>query len=545
VVDDALLPEQTWERFETAFAPKVVGAWNLQLLTQHLPLDFFVLFSAGAGLLGSPGQANYAAANSYLDALAQYRRALGLPATTINWGAWTEVGMASRLDARQQRRLAEQGMGSITPDQGVRVLEQILLRGDVQTAVLPIQWPKLLKSLGETVPPFLSNFARLAAAPGINASGSKGGASDVSKSAVISIPGFSAAESLIAEIWGQVLGLEQFNLHDNFLDIGGNSLMAVEIITKIEARTGIRLDSASIYVKTLAQLAASIEAALPASEAVQPVVVETPATTPPTGAVEQETPIYFGTPGEPLYGMYHPPTVDKRDTAVVICPPWGQEFIRAHRACHQLAVRLSNAGFPVLRFDYYGTGDSGGNDGEHSISQSLRDIEAAIGEARSRSGARQVALIGWRLGAALAALSASQRDDLASVVLWDPIVNGSDYLQELGDWHRKTLLYYLSDAQSAPVEGTEFLGFAMSDRMVAELRQLDLLALNQALSLPVMLIERETQPATDALRARLEQLGASTAYNRVDAPQLWTENPDKALVPHQTLQAILSWMMEE
>ena len=94
VLDDATLLQQTWDRFARVVAPKALGAWNLHRLTEHLPLDFFVLFSSAAGTIGSPGQSNYALANSFLDGLAEYRRQRGLPALSIAWGAWQDVGMA-------------------------------------------------------------------------------------------------------------------------------------------------------------------------------------------------------------------------------------------------------------------------------------------------------------------------------------------------------------------------------------------------------------------------------------------------------------------
>ncbi len=95
VLDDGILLEQDAARFAGVMAPKVRGSWNLHLLTRDDPLDFFVLFSSIASFLGSPGQGSYAAANAFLDALAHHRRAAGLPASSINWGPWAEVGLAA------------------------------------------------------------------------------------------------------------------------------------------------------------------------------------------------------------------------------------------------------------------------------------------------------------------------------------------------------------------------------------------------------------------------------------------------------------------
>jgi NAD(P)-dependent dehydrogenase (short-subunit alcohol dehydrogenase family) len=117
VLDDGVLLQQTWERFAKVLAPKVEGAWNLHRLTQNAPLDFFVLFSSAAALLGSPGQANHAAANAFLDALAHHRRALGLPAVSINWGVWSGWGVAA-IEVSAARG---HGMVAFTPANGLHV----------------------------------------------------------------------------------------------------------------------------------------------------------------------------------------------------------------------------------------------------------------------------------------------------------------------------------------------------------------------------------------------------------------------------------------
>lgn len=140
VLDDKILLQQDWKQFTQVMAPKVKGAWNLHTLTQELPLDFFVVFSSAASLLGSPGQGNYAAANAFMDVLAHYRRSLGLPGLSINWGPWADAGMAASLASRHQARLATQGLNTITPEQGLQVLKQLLGQTVAQVGVLPFEW---------------------------------------------------------------------------------------------------------------------------------------------------------------------------------------------------------------------------------------------------------------------------------------------------------------------------------------------------------------------------------------------------------------------
>ncbi len=152
VLDDGIISQQNWSRFERVWAPKANGAWNLHVLTQDQPLDFFVLFSSAAALIGSAGQSNYTAANEFLDGLASYRQANGLPATSINWGAWSDVGMAATLkkDDHGRKREGE----SISPAEGVILLEKLLTQHPVHIGVVPMNWNKFRQSLsGKTIPP--------------------------------------------------------------------------------------------------------------------------------------------------------------------------------------------------------------------------------------------------------------------------------------------------------------------------------------------------------------------------------------------------------
>jgi acyl transferase domain-containing protein len=165
VLDDGVLREQSRERFDRVMASKAVGAWNLHELTLDLPLDLFVLFSSAAALLGSPGQGNYAAANSFLDALAHHRRWQKRPALSVNWGSWAEVGMAARLKETEGRRWSAAGVGWIEPGKGLQTLEQLLVEQHAQAGVLPIDWPKFFQQIpsgGE--PAWLADMAREARA---------------------------------------------------------------------------------------------------------------------------------------------------------------------------------------------------------------------------------------------------------------------------------------------------------------------------------------------------------------------------------------------
>ena len=134
---DGTILQMDRERFVQALAPKVLGAWNLHILTAGQPLDFFILFSSISALLGTPGQVNYAAGNAFLDALARYRHTQGLPALSINWGPWSEIGLASTQTVRGQR-LWQQGLMSLSPSQGLDAMSFAMSQGIPQIAVMPL-----------------------------------------------------------------------------------------------------------------------------------------------------------------------------------------------------------------------------------------------------------------------------------------------------------------------------------------------------------------------------------------------------------------------
>ncbi len=148
VLSDAALGNQSWDSFETVLWPKMLGAWHLHQATVDRDLDMFVLFSSVAGILGNPGQANHAAANTFLDQLAAHRRALGLPGQAIAWGAWSELGEAEEQRERIAGRREASGTGWFTPEQGFKAFERILKQDATNAVVAAVDWPVFGDSLG-------------------------------------------------------------------------------------------------------------------------------------------------------------------------------------------------------------------------------------------------------------------------------------------------------------------------------------------------------------------------------------------------------------
>jgi acyl transferase domain-containing protein/acyl carrier protein len=138
VLDDGVIMQQTPERFATVFAPKVAGGWLLHEFSLQYSLDFFALFGSAAAVLGLSGQSNYAAANAFLEGLAALRHHHGLPATCVAWGAWSDIGMATRVKVAQRSTVI--GIGNISPESGMKLQEQAILSGVPNLAALPFDW---------------------------------------------------------------------------------------------------------------------------------------------------------------------------------------------------------------------------------------------------------------------------------------------------------------------------------------------------------------------------------------------------------------------
>jgi len=230
VLDDAPIGELSWERFATVMRPKALGAWNLHRATSSTPLDFFVVFSSWASLVGARGGANYTAANLALDSLAHLRRAHGLPALSIDWGAWSEIGWATRVAGGLPVR---PGFAPMSPAQGARALETALhLTGSAQVAIAPIDWPVLVARAGRSLPSvcadLIASYGRSAVAPATSAIASLadvlGAASPRSRTAV--------AVGHLRELAAKALGIEDAATIDPeqpLADLGMDSILAVEL----------------------------------------------------------------------------------------------------------------------------------------------------------------------------------------------------------------------------------------------------------------------------------------------------------------------------
>lgn len=264
---------------------------------------------------------------------------------------------------------------------------------------------------------------------------------------------------------------------------------------------------------------------------------------------EQIKPLFFGSSAKPLFGCYHAPQSDPgRDCALIFCYSMGDEYIRFHRAFRQLAVRLAKVGFPVLRFDYYGCGDSSGECAQGRIDQWRQDIARAIDEIRKKTMAAKICLVGLRLGGALSVSVGADRGDVDGIVLWDPIVCGKAYLDELTAMHTGMLGYAHVEPKARPEDEhhTEILGFSFSDAMIADIERVDLLAIRQKPATNILIIESNETFSQVQFGECLKGVDANIRYTFQPAPRLWVweEAFGKVQVPHPILQAVVSWISE-
>ncbi|MEV6196135.1 type I polyketide synthase [Streptomyces sp. NPDC051920] len=250
VLDDGVVQALTEDRLDAVLAPKTHGAWHLHELTEHLELSAFVLFSSIAGVLGTPGQANYAAANAFLDGLAQARRARGLAAGALAWGFWAERSdMSADISEADVQRLQGRGVRPLSSQEGLALFDAALAAGR------PVLVPALLNlragAAAQTGSPLLRTLARTTAAPGGPASPQN---TDVPLAQQLgSLPADEAQSVLLDAVRTQtalVLGHADTGRVApavTFKTLGIDSLTALELRNRLAAATGLKLPATLVF----------------------------------------------------------------------------------------------------------------------------------------------------------------------------------------------------------------------------------------------------------------------------------------------------------
>ncbi|MFE2272684.1 type I polyketide synthase [Streptomyces lavendulae] len=260
VLDDGIIDSLTPERLDTVLRPKVDAAWNLHELTEGHRLSAFVLFSSVAGCFGAAGQANYAAANAFLDALAQHRTARGLAGSSLAWGLWaTEDGMAGALDEGDLTRMARAGVGALAPAEGLALFDTSRTLADAVLVPMRIEPAALRAQAADgTLPPLLRALVRTPArraAPSAARAAARAGA-EPAGSLQERLAGLTAADrdrmlnELVRSQVAAVLGhgtADDVDAGRGFLDLGFDSLTAVDLRNRLTAACGLRLPVTLIF----------------------------------------------------------------------------------------------------------------------------------------------------------------------------------------------------------------------------------------------------------------------------------------------------------
>ncbi|MGW5447995.1 type I polyketide synthase, partial [Streptomyces asiaticus] len=281
ILDDGVIASLTPDRLTTVLRPKADAAWNLHDLTQDADLSAFILFSSAAGVFGGAGQGNYAAANAFLDALAQHRRTAGLPATSLAWGLWAEPGgMAGDLDEAELARLQRGGIAAITADQGRELFDLANATDDALLVPMPLDLaalraqasagmlPPLFRGLVRVPPRRAAHAAQAAQAAAAARSGAlaqqlAGAASDAEAEAIV----LGLVRTQVAAVLGYA-GPEAVEPQRAFSEVGFDSLTAVELRNRLTAVSGVRLPATLIFdYPTPAALAAYLRAEAQGSQA--------------------------------------------------------------------------------------------------------------------------------------------------------------------------------------------------------------------------------------------------------------------------------------
>ncbi len=260
-------------------------------------------------------------------------------------------------------------------------------------------------------------------------------------------------------------------------------------------------------------------------------------------------PIYFGVAERPLFGFYHPPSGSGvRRLGVVLCNPIGDDLIRAHRAFRHLAETLAGAGFPVLRFDFDGTGDSSGDERDPDRVATWRaDVGRAAAELRARSGVQPLALLGLKLGATFAALAAQDLGGVEALVLWGAHESGSAYVSEATKAHKMhTMLEPASFSGGPPsAEGQEALGFLLTPATVDSLAAVDLFAIKQSPARRTLIVDTANLSSANALGTHLTALGGRVTTRHMPGQKFLITRPQDSEVPQAIIDAVTGWLGED
>jgi len=348
----------------------------------------------------------------------------------------------------------------------------------------------------------------------------------------------SATERWMAMIWCELLHGVSVGRRQNFFELGGDSLLGLQLILRVERESGVRLNGIDVLREPLSVLAALCDPV----DAVQPETVESRA------PISRRTSFYFG-PDESLFGIIDAPIQPTHKSAVLICGPIGADDIRPSWVFSLLMRRLAERGIPAMRFDYFGTRDSPGDSQDGDPSRWRADILTARRELLARTDAQSVNAIAVRLGGTL--LCGTLADaDWERVVFWDAIERGDDFVRqseqtEIGR-RRATLPVFWRPRPGPPDGVRELQGFMWSNRTLEELRSIRMLPPTRAFGTRVSWLCSDAPTQQRATFERITSGGIQGRFVALPTSGLWSD-PAKLLeqMPDSFVVQSLVTLVEE
>lgn len=343
-------------------------------------------------------------------------------------------------------------------------------------------------------------------------------------------------QARLAHLWEKNLGVSVGSL-DDYFERGGDSLRGTELINWIYDDFGIELSLLDLFESRT--IATQTDLLLTKVRSTQPV----------SGKPITEY-SFFGPNQARLFGALHRARSNGIKSGVILCYPMGQEYMRIHRTYVELARSLADSGHDTLRFDYYGCGDSGGETTDGTLKRWSDDICQAIQMLRAQTGVRRVYLVGARIGANLALSAAAKAEDLAGIVLWEPVVNGADHIATLLRAHHDLLVSNAElngyERRQLPNCFAELVGFPITKELYDELTAIDLLSTIPSRPMPDMLLLANSEKAQlEAYSAVLRKVEARLDYVIADeSDRIWLKEDrrHKGVIPARAVQAIASWL---
>lgn len=491
-----ILANRTNESIQEVLKPKIHGHLVLKAVTAKLPLDFFINFSSiGNQLYGKKfGQIAYNTANEYLDACASAHE------KTINWCDWLDVGMA--FDAIKKKNKFTEAkavnakvMHGIKPAEGVSIFQQVLSSSNPHTLISPVDLQGFIaeSNTRETMDPALE--------PGHE--------------------GYKRDELIekLTALYLSFFGITELDIQLDFNDLGGDSLKAVVMLSRIKKKLKLPLTLSEFYEHSSV---ASLSAFL--SEEVIEEVIEL-----------QVESFLLQSAQNQIFGTWHTSSTPEQ-IPIIICPPVFQEEIIANQALDHLSERLASQHAPVVRFDFTAMGNSEGNELKLDLEDWYQNLNDIILEAKNKFSCERVNLIGLRMGATVINAFFDRLAGSADHVLfWHPVQDGVSYFKELSKYQRLFVEGSFGDKSSLNSNNgaLEFSSYQITKSMRASIEGLkfDLTKHPDELTLIASAAQNRTTNTTQSV---------NLIYS--DSPPFWNKlASEKEYLPEEDIDQIIHW----